>query len=142
MADLDQEKRSKIMRAIRSKDTKPELYIRRLLHSLGYRFRIHQKELPGNPDIVFSKRRKVIFVHGCFWHQHEEESCRDSHAPKANSGYWAPKLARTKERDAQAQAHLEQQGWSSLVIWECELKNKDDIKDRLLKFLGDTRTIS
>ncbi|MBK1732758.1 very short patch repair endonuclease [Thiococcus pfennigii] len=108
-------RRSVNMRAIRNKNTGPELVLRRMLHSLGYRFRVHVKELPGKPDIVFTKRRKVIFVHGCFWHQHEAPDCTDSRTPASNKGYWDSKLARNRERDRQQTDALRARGWDVLV---------------------------
>jgi len=98
MDKLTAERRSANMRAIRSKGTKPEMRVRRLIHTLGYRYRLHRKDLPGKPDLVFPGRRCVIFVHGCFWHQHA--GCREGRPPRSNSGYWTPKLSRTVERDA------------------------------------------
>ncbi len=123
------------MRQIRSKDTKPELAVRRLVHRLGYRFRLHRRDLPGSPDLVFPGRRKVIFVHGCFWHQHPNPGCRDARAPRSNGDYWKPKLARTAVRDAEAEQELRTLGWDVLTIWECEL-NRDDLSDRLRAFLN------
>jgi len=121
-----------MMAAVRSKDTAPEMVVRRLLHSLGYRFRLHRRDLPGKPDIVFPGRKKVIFVHGCFWHQHEE--CRGSHLPKSNTEYWTPKLLRNKARDASNLAKLKSAGWKCIVLWECEL-GKTSLMRRLNAFL-------
>jgi DNA mismatch endonuclease (patch repair protein) len=136
MADrITPEQRSANMRAIKSKGMKPELAVRRLAHSLGFRFRLHRKDLPGNPDLVFPSRRKVIFVHGCFWHQHPDPACKAAHAPRSNTGYWGPKLARNVRRDSAAQDDLLRAGWSVLVLWECELKDVRSLEDRLLKFL-------
>jgi len=109
------------MRAIKSQDTKPEMTVRRLVHSLGYRYRLHRKDLPGKPDLVFPSRKKAILVHGCFWHMHD---CRRGYRePKENSGYWSAKIARNRERDLQTQAELRAIGWDVLVIWECETKD-------------------
>jgi DNA mismatch endonuclease, patch repair protein len=127
--------RSANMRAIKSKGMKPEIAVRRLAHSLGYRFRLHRKDLPGKPDLVFSSRMKVIFVHGCFWHQHPDPNCKSSHAPRSNLDYWGPKLARNTKRDAITQVRLAQLGWSSLVLWECELKDEQVLKHQLSEFL-------
>lgn len=110
------------MRAIRSTGMKPELAVRRLVHSMGYRYRLHRKDLPGKPDLVFGPRRKVIFVHGCFWHQHSDPGCKIARMPKSKPDYWKPKLARNVERDRQHQAELEANGWSVLIVWECETK--------------------
>jgi DNA mismatch endonuclease, patch repair protein len=124
------------MQAIRSKDTKPELQVRRLLHRLGYRFRLHRRDLPGKPDIVLPGRRKVIFVHGCFWHSHPNPACRNSQQPKTNEQYWEEKLSRTRERDSAAVAALNSSGWEVLTLWECELGEADSLERRLSDFLG------
>src|ERR1700676_1111209 len=121
MDKLSAERRNANMRQIRSENTAPELLLRRMLHHLGYRFRLHRKDLPGKPELVFPSRRKVIFVHGCFWHQHP--GCREGRAPGSRLEYWGPNLKRNQERDALAQASLEEQGWHYLVVWECELKD-------------------
>ena len=124
--------RSANMRAIRSKDMKPELTVRRLVHSHGYRYRLHRADLPGKPDLVFVSRQKVIFVHGCFWHSH---GCKLSHVPKSNRAYWQPKLARNVARDKENQGALAAQGWQSLVIWECELQQLAKVRQRVTRFL-------
>jgi len=113
----------------------PEMVVRRLLHSLGYRYRLHAKELPGKPDIVFRKRKKAIFVHGCFWHQHEDPACKIVRVPKSKQDYWIPKLRRNVERDKAAIADLEKEGWAVMVIWECELIDIETIIQRLVGFL-------
>ncbi|MFY9639906.1 MAG: DNA mismatch endonuclease Vsr [Rhodomicrobium sp.] len=123
-----------MMRSVRSKDTAPELAVRRLIHCLGYRYRLHRSDLPGKPDIVFPGRRKIILVHGCFWHQHP--NCKEAQPPSSNMGYWRPKLARNVERDAKNTAALVGHGWDVLVVWECETKNKTALQERLLDFLG------
>ena len=105
-------------------------------HSLGYRFRLHRKDLPGKPDLVFSRRRAVIFIHGCFWHQHPDPACLDARPPKSNTAYWNSKLIRNQERDAAHEAALKAQGWRVLVIWECETKDTPAIKARLKKLLS------
>lgn len=126
--------RSAVMRAVKSRDTRPELLVRRLAHALGYRFRLHRKDLPGSPDLVFPSRRKAVFVHGCFWHGHD---CpRGARAPKANADYWRAKIARNVERDAHAEAALAALGWETLVLWECELKRDEELRARLRAFLG------
>jgi DNA mismatch endonuclease (patch repair protein) len=123
------------MRRIKSQNTAPELAIRRLLYSLGYRYRLHGKNLPGKPDIVFWGRRKVIFVHGCFWHAH---GCRKSHQPQTNQHYWSPKLLRNKERDERNSTSLAALGWQSLVVWECEAHQPAPaITQRLIDFLEE-----
>lgn len=121
MDKLDAKLRSENMRRIRSKNTKPEVLLRSLLHRAGFRFRVHRKDLPGKPDIVFPSRRKAIFVHGCFWHQHPE--CREGRVPGTRRDYWKPKLERNVARDAVATKKLRDLGWDVLIIWECQLEN-------------------
>ncbi len=128
--------RSENMRAIRSTGSKPEMTVRRLAHAMGYRYRLHGKHLPGKPDLVFAFRRKVIFVHGCFWHQHPRPGCKDARPPKSNLEYWQPKLARNKQRDTLALAALKESGWSVCVVWECETQNAGVLRRRLKRFLG------
>ena len=108
------------MSRIRGKDTKPEMRVRRLVHGLGYRYRLHARELPGHPDLVFRPRRKAIFVHGCFWHRHA--GCSANHIPKTRTQYWRAKLDGNVERDRRNEAALRAEGWGVLVIWECETK--------------------
>jgi len=134
MDKVDETTRSRNMAAIRGKNTKPEMTVRRLLYSLGYRYRLHRKDVPGNPDIAFIGRRAVIFVHGCFWHQHPD--CKMAHAPRSRLEYWGPKLARNVNRDAANIRLLEQTGWRVLVLWECEIKHVEDLITRLVCFLG------
>lgn len=136
MDRITPERRSANMRQIKSKGMKPELAVRRLVHAMGFRFRLHRKDLPGNPDLVFPGRRKVIFVHGCFWHQHPDPACRHAHTPRSNSDYWGPKLQRNAARDSQARAALEEAGWQVMTIWECELKDKNAAAARLQDFLS------
>ena len=133
---LTPERRSVNMSRIRSRDMKPELIVRRLVHSLGFRYRLHDPRLPGKPDLVFSSRHKVIFVHGCFWHQHPDPSCLDGRAPKSNTTYWNEKLRRNVERDAQHIARLDELGWSVLVVWECELRDRAALQVKITKFLN------
>jgi DNA mismatch endonuclease, patch repair protein len=132
------EKRSNIMRGSRSKNTRPEMVVRRMLHALGYRYRTHGARLPGRPDLVFQARKKAILVHGCFWHQHDDPSCKVARHPDSNVGYWAEKFARNRERDARNLQALEEAGWSVCTVWECELATTD-LADRLTTFLGPTR---
>jgi DNA mismatch endonuclease (patch repair protein) len=135
MADkISRERRSANMRAIRSKGMKPELFVRRMVYSLGYRFRLHRKDLPGKPDLAFIGRKKAIFVNGCFWHQHP--GCREGRPPRTNQEYWAPKLRRNVERDRENVEQLSEKGWKSLVIWECETKHEPSLAQRLADFLG------
>jgi DNA mismatch endonuclease (patch repair protein) len=134
---LSSVRRSRNMAAIQSKDMKPEIFVRSLVHRMGYRFRLHRKDLPGKPDLVFPSRRKVIFVHGCFWHQHQKKTCADGRAPKSNLSYWAAKLARNVERDSDNIAALRALGWRVLVIWECEAKHGDaSTMRKIARFLG------
>ena len=125
------------MAAIRSANTKPELTVRRLVTALGHRYRLHRKDLPGKPDLVFGTRRKVIFVHGCFWHLHPEASCLDARQPKSNTSYWSPKLNRNVARDAEHVAALKKLGWKVLIVWDCETKHRAKLGARLKKFLSD-----
>jgi DNA mismatch endonuclease (patch repair protein) len=124
--------RSANMRAIRSKDMRPELAVRRLVHRLGFRYRLHGKNLPGKPDLVFASRRKVIFVHGCFWHSH---GCKLAHVPKSNTGYWRPKLERNRSRDQKNIDLLTASGWKPFIVWECETTNADNLRSRLKAIL-------
>jgi len=126
--------RSAIMRAVRSKNTGPELVLRRLLSEMGYRYRLHNSFLPGKPDVSFGRRKKVIFLHGCFWHQHA--GCEKSGVPKSNLSYWKPKLRRNVERDRQVRRALRKLGWRLMVIWQCSLRNESAIRYRLRQFLG------
>ncbi len=132
------EAQSRIMRAIRSKDTKPELLVRRIVHRMGFRYRLHRKDLPGKPDLVFNSRRKLIFVHGCFWHSHDCPSCPDRGQPKVNQAYWLPKLQRNRERDKASLEALGALGWDVLVIWDCETQNLGGLEDRIRRFLMQT----
>ena len=133
MDKLTPERRSANMRAIRSKGMKPELIVRQLAHRLGYRFRLHRKDLPGKPDLAFIGKRKAIFVHGCFWHQHS--ACREGRPPSSNAEYWGPKLGRNVQRDRDNLEKLEEIGWQVLVVWECETGDKSALQDRLKGFL-------
>lgn len=134
MDKLSPERRSANMARIRSQNTSPEVSLRKVIHGLGYRFRLHRNDLPGKPDLVFPSRKKVIFVHGCFWHQHTE--CREGRVPGSRPEYWGPKLRRNQERDALAQTSLKKQGWRYLVVWECELKDITAVLKRVERFLG------
>ena len=129
------EDRSRTMRAVKGRDTGPEMTVRRLAHGIGCRYRLHRKDLPGKPDLVFPARRKVIFVHGCFWHQHH--CSRGARSPKSSRDYWIPKLQRNKQRDAENQNRLREMGWDVLVIWECEMKDRDALQARITTFLED-----
>lgn len=124
------------MGKIRSKNTSPELVVRKLVFSLGYRYRLHRKDLPGKPDLVFPGRKKVIFVHGCFWHQHQNPGCKIARTPKSNKDYWLPKLKRNAERDVRHQRELIELGWDVLVLWECETQKPDVMAEKIESFLS------
>ena len=127
-------RRSEMMGRIRSKETKPELAVRKLAHRLGYRFRIHRRDLPGSPDLVFPGRRLALFVHGCFWHRHE--NCRYAYNPKSNLEFWQAKFKNNVERDIRAESELESMGWRVAVIWECETNYSDSLSTRLKGILN------
>ena len=129
---LSKEKRSWNMSRIRSGNTKPEIAVRRTLHVLGYRFRLHRKDLPGKPDIVLPKYKTVIFVHGCFWHRHE--NCRYSYNPKSRAKFWQDKFTANIERDKRSAADLKMLGWRQLVIWECETRDLENIRSIIERF--------
>lgn len=128
--------RSARMRLIRSRDTRPEIAVRRLVHGMGYRYRLHDKALPGRPDLVFRGRRKIIFVHGCFWHLHQD--CRNNRPPKSRRDYWQPKLERNAARDEESQRRLRELGWAPLVVWECEIADRERLAERIRAFLGSS----
>lgn len=134
MDKLSPERRSSNMARIRSKDTKPELLLRSLIHGMGCRFRLHRKDLPGKPDLVFPSRKKVIFLHGCFWHLHP--GCPEGRIPGSRQDYWAPKLTRNRARDEGHMEALRTDGWQVLVIWECETKSIKQLEERVAAFLG------
>lgn len=137
MADiLTPRERSALMRRIRGMDTKPELFVRRALHSLSYRFRTHVRELPGSPDLVFTRRHAVVFVHGCFWHRH---GCRKTYVPKSRREFWQTKFASNVERDGRYQKLLAKAGWRVFVVWECEIESDETTIDRIVSFLGPPR---
>ena len=121
------------MRRIRSADTSPEIIVRRLAHGMGFRYRLHVAKLPGKPDLVFSRLRKIIEVRGCFWHRHP--GCIDSHVPKSRREYWGPKLAKNQRRDEENARKLRRLGWRQCVVWECEVRNTRKLSMRLFRFL-------
>ncbi len=131
------EARSRIMRAVRSHDTAPELLVRRLAHSMGYRFRLHRKDLPGTPDLVFPRLRKVIFVHGCFWHGHH--CARGARVPKGHRAYWVEKIEGNRLRDRRNLRRLAKAGWKSLVLWECALGSEESLNRKVNAFLKEGR---
>lgn len=133
---LSPEARSERMSRIRAKDSQPEMIVRRLVHGMGYRYRLHRRGLPGTPDLVFGPKRKVIFVHGCFWHRHPDPSCRLVRMPKSRQEFWGPKLEGNRARDQRNVAALEAKGWQSLVVWECETTgDREALADKLRGFL-------
>lgn len=134
MADrVSAKTRSKIMKSVGAKNTKPELAVRRYIHKLGFRFRLHRRDLPGTPDIVFPGRKKVIFVHGCFWHGH---GCAYGKLPRSRIGYWSEKIKRNQERDSQVLSKLHELGWEVLVVWQCETKDWEQLGPKLVAFLS------
>ena len=128
--------RSKMMAAVRQKNTVPEMWVRRALHRMGYRYRLHSKDLPGRPDLVFPGRRKIIFVNGCFWHGH---SCRKGRLPKSNVEFWRAKICENRARDAKAIGELRGGGWEVCVVWQCEIGDQESLKGRLIGFLESTQ---
>ena len=130
---FSKEKRSRIMAKVKGKDTKPERVVRSLLHSMGYRFRLHRRDLPGNPDIVFPKHKKVIFVHGCFWHGHK--GCSRSKRPSTNVDFWNAKLDKTIERDSINIHKIKENGWEPIIVWGCEVKEIEKLSKKLNVFL-------
>ncbi len=129
--------RSERMSRVRCKDTKPEMLVRSIVHGMGYRYKLHDRSLPGNPDMVFPSRGKIIFVHGCFWHRHGAR-CEYTRWPKSKLEFWRPKLEQNNRRDRVVGRELRKQGWSVLVVWECELKNRERLAARVRAFMeGD-----
>lgn len=125
--------RRKIMQSVGTKDTGPEWIVRRSLHRLGYRYRLHAEDLPGRPDIVFRSRKKAVFVHGCYWHGH---GCSKGQPPKSNVDYWLPKLSANKDRDIRKEQALRILGWNVLTIWQCDVNDQDYLEKILKGFLG------
>lgn len=121
------------MARVLSRDTKPEMMVRRLAHAMGYRYRLHAKDLPGKPDLVFRSRKKVVFIHGCFWHRHE--GCALARLPKSRQDFWLPKLETNRQRDVKNEYALRDAGWDVLIIWECELGDTAQLKTRIRGFL-------
>jgi len=134
MDRLTPERRSWLMSRIGSKDTRPELALRSLLHGLGYRFRLHRRDLPGTPDVVLPGRNAVVFVHGCFWHGH---ACKRSGMPKSRVEYWGAKIDANRRRDEKKRRALRAMGWRVLTVWECELRNPDRLSAKIVRMLGD-----
>lgn len=134
MDNLSSARRSENMRRIRSRNTLPEITVRSIIHRMGFRFRLHRKDLPGKPDIVLPGLRKIVLVHGCFWHQHAK--CKEGRLPKSRPEYWIPKLQRNRDRDAQNRHALRKLGWRSLVVWECEIERLASLERKLERFLS------
>jgi len=132
---LSPEQRSSLMSRIRGKDTGPEVAVRRLAHGLGFRFRLHRRDMPGTPDLVFPRPRKVVMVHGCFWHHHQDPACRNAVLPKTRSEWWRAKLLANAARDARNVERLSAEGWNVLVLWECEVRS-GAYEAKLTDFLG------
>jgi DNA mismatch endonuclease (patch repair protein) len=128
------EKRSRMMAGIKGKNTKPELVVRKLVHGMGFRYRLHHKDLQGSPDLVFPRLKKVIFVHGCFWHRHP--GCRFAYTPKSNAQFWLDKLECNTRRDAQALTALDSLGWQVLIVWECEVSDVSALTLKVRMFLN------
>ncbi len=124
------------MKQIRSEDTKPELRVRQIIFGLGYRYRLHARDLPGRPDLAFRSRKKALFIHGCFWHQHPNRHCKDAHLPQTRLSYWRPKLTRNVERDQRNIRLLNDLGWDVHTIWACEIADEKALEWRLRRFLG------
>ena len=124
--------RSRLMGRIRGRNTKPEMLVRRLVHRMGFRYRLHRRDLPGTPDLVFPSQKKIIFVHGCFWHQHD---CPRGARPASNKKFWNAKLDNNIRRDRETVSLLKDLGWSVLIVWECETKNREELEDRMKIFL-------
>ena len=133
MDTLTPAQRSERMSRVRATDTKPEMTVRRLVHGMGFRYRLHAGDLPGRPDLVFSARGKIIFVHGCFWHRHG--TCKNTRWPKSRLDFWKPKLETNRARDLATQRVLRRLGWKVLVVWECQLKNLDKTAEKIKRFL-------
>ena len=133
MDRLTPSERSANMRAIKGRDTKPEILIRSMLHRMGFRFRLHAKDLAGRPDVVFRRRRKAIFVHGCFWHRHQ--GCSKAYRPKSRADFWNAKLDANRQRDLRVQTALSELGWSILVVWECEAVDSEHLRNNLRRFV-------
>ncbi len=133
MDNLSRSERSEIMARVRSTDTRPEMLVRKLVYGMGYRYRLHVRNLPGCPDIVFRKRARVVFVHGCFWHRHT--GCALARLPKSRLDFWLSKLEGNKKRDDRNKRALQRKGWKVMTIWECQLKKPARLADRIRRFL-------
>jgi DNA mismatch endonuclease, patch repair protein len=136
MDTLTPSQRSARMALVRGRDTKPEMQVRSLLHVAGYRFRLRKPRLPGKPDLIFSSRRKVVFVHGCFWHRHPDATCKLARVPKSRLDFWLPKLESNRQRDERTRNELRRAGWDVEIVWECQLRNPEAVQRKLRRFLG------
>ena len=136
MDTLTHKQRSERMSKVRGVDTKPEILVRRLIHGMGYRYRLHVKSLPGRPDLVFPSRQKVVFVHGCFWHRHPDPLCALARLPKSRLNFWRTKLEGNRVRDSRIEAKLRRLGWKVMVIWECQVNSRPRLVKRIQRFLG------
>jgi DNA mismatch endonuclease (patch repair protein) len=134
---LTPDERSARMARVKARDSRPEMLVRHLVHTMGFRYRLHDRRLPGTPDLVFPSRRKVIFVHGCFWHQHHDPVCKLARMPKSRLDFWQPKLQGNRDRDLRHQSELDALGWRFLVVWECKMRNREQLQNTLRAFLGD-----
>ncbi|WP_306886207.1 very short patch repair endonuclease [Amorphus orientalis] len=135
MDTLDPHDRSERMKRIRGKNTRPEMVVRSLVHRMGYRFRLHRRDLPGCPDLVFPGRKKVIFVHGCFWHRHPDDACKLARLPKSRLDFWLPKLEGNRERDVLRQKQLADLNWGVMVVWECQIGDLEMLRKNVREFL-------
>lgn len=135
MDSLSPQERSERMSRVRGKDTRPEMLVRRLVFALGYRYRLHARNLPGHPDLVFPRKRKAIFIHGCFWHRHTAKGCALARLPKSRLEFWLPKLEGNRKRDERNRRALAKAGWNVLTIWECELNNEKRLIAKIRSFL-------
>lgn len=129
--------RSARMAKVRGRDSKPEMVVRRMVHAMGFRYRLHDRKLPGSPDLVFPRLRKVIFVHGCFWHRHPDPTCKLARMPKSRLDFWEPKLQGNRERDVRHHAELKALGWRIFVVWECRMRDKEQLENDLRAFLTE-----
>lgn len=129
------EQTRKVMKGNRGKGTRPEVILRRILRGMGYRYRLNHKDLPGSPDIAFVGRKRAIFLHGCFWHAHDDPTCKLARRPKTRKDFWEKKFERNRARDARSEAALRAMGWQVMVVWECRLQSVDDLKGELSQFL-------
>lgn len=134
---LSKAERSERMSRVRGRDTKPEVLVRRLVHRMGFRYRLHDRRLPGAPDLVFKSRRKAIFIHGCFWHRHSDPTCKLARMPKSKLDFWQAKLEGNRARDQRNQSNLDEMGWQYLIVWECELRHRERLENKLLAFLSE-----